>query len=97
MSEFSQKHIVTVDVILCLAENELAFRGTWETESRNGEGLFNSLFEFSIQKDKKLKKCVELIPQKAGHTKRDHFHHSIATTLDNQRGNYLIRLFYNFF
>lgn len=44
-----------VDVILFLSENELAFRGTWQPESKSEDGLFNKLFEFSMQKDEKLK------------------------------------------
>lgn len=60
-----------VDVIVLLAENELAFRGSWDAESHSEEGLFNSLFGFSIQKDEKLKKCVEIIPQNAKYTSPD--------------------------
>lgn len=60
-----------VEVIVFLTENELAFRGTWDADSHMEEGLFISLFEYSIRKDEKLKSCVEIIPQNAKYTSPD--------------------------
>lgn len=57
-----------VDIIIFLAANELALRGNWELASHKETGLFNSLFEFSLQKDERLRECVQSIPQNAKYT-----------------------------
>lgn len=51
-----------VDVILFLASNGLAFRGNWDIEAHDESGLFNQLFEFSMQKDPHLAECQKYMP-----------------------------------
>lgn len=43
-----------VEVILFLASNRLAMRGDWDEEEKEEGGLFNSLFEFAMNRDPEL-------------------------------------------
>lgn len=74
-----------VQTISFLAKNELAFRGTWDTETQHEEGLFNSFFEFMISKDDKLKSCAEMMPQNAKYTSPDVQNEIIATIASMMR------------
>lgn len=60
-----------LDVVIFLASNELAFRGNWDIDTKNEDGLFQSLFEFSLGKDEKLQKAMKLIPKNATYKSPD--------------------------
>lgn len=53
------------EVIQFLAVNELAFRGAYDIEEHHENGLFRSLFEYTLVKDSKLAECVKYIPANA--------------------------------
>lgn len=60
-----------LEVVFFLASNELAFRGNWDMDTKTEDGLFQSLFEFSLRKDEKLQKAMKLIPKNATYTSPD--------------------------
>lgn len=43
-----------IEVIMFLASNRLVLRGDWDVEEKEEGGLFNSLFEFAINRDPQL-------------------------------------------
>lgn len=51
-----------VDVIIFLASNRLALRGDWDNEENVEGGLFNSLFEFALNRNEKLIECQKHLP-----------------------------------
>lgn len=57
-----------IDIVIFLATNELAFRGNWQKNERRESGLFQSLFDYTLKKDEKLQKAVNLIPKNATYT-----------------------------
>lgn len=57
-----------VDVVIFLASNELAFRGNWDIAMKSEDGLFQSLFEYTLEKDEKLRQAVKIIPKNATYT-----------------------------
>lgn len=54
-----------IDVISLLASKELAFRGNWEADTGDEQGLFNTMFTFALQRDSKMKSCQEIMPLNA--------------------------------
>lgn len=52
-----------IEVILFLATNRLALRGDWDAKEKEEGGLFNSLFEYTMQKDKELVACQKYMPK----------------------------------
>lgn len=57
-----------LDVIIFLALNELAMRGNWDINAKAEDGLFQSLFDYTLKKDELLQKAVKLIPKNATYT-----------------------------
>lgn len=57
-----------VDIIILLSSRELAFRGNWDKEACNEDGLFNALFKFALERDEKLIKCHDIMPRNAVYT-----------------------------
>lgn len=57
-----------VEVILFLASHRLAFRGDWDAEENEEGGLFNSLFEFAMNRDPKLIEYQNSMPKNALYT-----------------------------
>lgn len=51
-----------VDIIIFLTSNRLALRGDWNDEDKEEYGLFNSLFEFALKRDKELADCQKYMP-----------------------------------
>lgn len=54
--------------MIFLASNELAFRGNWDIDVKAEDGLFQSLFDFSLKKDERLRKAAAIIPKNATYT-----------------------------
>lgn len=54
-----------LEIVVLLASKQLALRGNWDIEAKHENGLFQSLFEFSLAKDETLQKAVKLIPKNA--------------------------------
>lgn len=57
-----------LDIVTFLASNELAFRGNWDMDALRENGLFLSMFEYTMRKDDKLRKSTSIIPQNAKYT-----------------------------
>lgn len=57
-----------VETILFLVKNELPLRGDWDSEENKELGLFNSLFMYTMEKDKQLKHCQDAMPANALYT-----------------------------
>lgn len=57
-----------LDIVTFLASNELAFRGNWDMDALREDGLFQSMFEYTMRKDDKLRKSTSIIPQNAKYT-----------------------------
>lgn len=54
-----------VEAIFFLVSNELPFRGSWDSDENSESGLFNSLFDYTMQKDKYLQECQYAMPANA--------------------------------
>lgn len=54
-----------IGLIKLIAGNELCFRGSWDDEEHKESGLFTTLFEYSVEKDTKLKECLTCMPKNA--------------------------------
>lgn len=50
------------EIIQFLAVNELPMRGTYDIQEHEEQGLFKNLFEFTMNKDEKLKKYSKFAP-----------------------------------
>lgn len=70
-----------LDIVIFLASNELAFRGHWDIDSKAEDGLFQSLFDFSLRKDETLQKAVKIIPKNATHTSPEIQNEMIASAV----------------
>lgn len=57
-----------VETILFLVKNELPLRGDWDSEENKELGFFNSLFEYTMEKDKHLQQCQGTMPANALYT-----------------------------
>lgn len=57
-----------IDIIIFLASNELAFRGNWVKDEHVENGLFQSLFQFTLKKEKDLQRAIKIIPKNANYT-----------------------------
>lgn len=57
-----------IGTILFLVKNELPFRGDWNSDENKELGMFNSLFMYTIEKDKQLQHCQEAMPANALYT-----------------------------
>lgn len=51
-----------VDIIIFLASNRLALRGDWNDEKDEESGLFNNLFQFTMDRDTELAACQKYMP-----------------------------------
>lgn len=51
-----------VEIIIFLASNRLALRGDWNDDEKEESELFNSLFEFTINRDSELAACQKHMP-----------------------------------
>lgn len=51
-----------IDVICFLCKNELALRGSWDQIAESETGLFNSLFDFTLTRDAKLRESEKAMP-----------------------------------
>lgn len=51
-----------LEVISFLVGHRLALRGDWDDEEKEEGGLFNGLFEFSMEKDLRLLECQKAMP-----------------------------------
>lgn len=49
-----------IEVIIFLVENELAFRGNWDSDLSEEDGIFNSLFEFKLKDNAELRECQKM-------------------------------------
>lgn len=57
-----------IEVIVFLVQNELALRGSWDSDEYSETGLFTNLFEFSMRNDEKLAQCQAVMPRNALYT-----------------------------
>ena len=71
-----------VEVVQFIALNELAFRGTYDADVREEQGLFSKLFQFAMNKDSKLKEIHKSIPQNAKYSSPE-IQNEIIDTLAN--------------
>lgn len=55
-------------IIILLSSRELAFRGSWDKEASEEDGIFNALFKYTLEEDEKLKKCHKVMPRNALYT-----------------------------
>lgn len=55
----------TIDVIIFLIENELPFRGNWDDEDHNENGVFRHLFEFKLKDNEELRNSEKAMPRNA--------------------------------
>lgn len=53
---------VVIDVICFLCKNELALRGNWYEITESETGLLNSLFDFTLTRDAKLRESEKAMP-----------------------------------
>lgn len=60
-----------LDIVIFLSSNELAFRGNWDMDLKKEDGLFQSMFEYTLKKDIKLQQAVKIIPKNATYTSPD--------------------------
>lgn len=51
-----------IDTVVFLAGKRLAFRGDWDHDEHEEESLFNSLFEFAIERDPRLSDSQKAMP-----------------------------------
>lgn len=51
-----------IDVVNFLCKNELALRGDWDKLNQHETGLFNGLFDFTLNRDAKLRECEKAMP-----------------------------------
>lgn len=54
--------------VLFLAKNELPYRGTYYKDEKKESGLFNSLFEYRLEIDERLKECQTQMPDNGKYT-----------------------------
>lgn len=57
-----------IETIIFLAANQLSFRGNYDRENHEENGLFNNLFKFAIQRDIKLAEIHSHIPENSKYT-----------------------------
>lgn len=57
-----------LDIIRLLSTNELAFRGNWDMDTHQESGLFQAMFEYTMNKDDRLRQAASIIPQNAKYT-----------------------------
>lgn len=48
-----------------MRSGEVAFRGNWDKEYHQEDGIFRNLFEFRLKDDKYLRECQETMPRNA--------------------------------
>lgn len=70
-----------LDIIVFLSSNELAFRGNWDMVKKAEDGLFTSLFEYTMKKDDRLKAAVQIIPKNATYTSPEIQNELISATV----------------
>lgn len=51
-----------IETIVFLVARRLPFRGDWNEEDKEEEGLFNDLFELLIKKDSRINECQKAMP-----------------------------------
>ena len=70
-----------IDKIAFLATHQLAFKGkidTFESKEGRGNGLFFSLFNYTVKKDQHLRVIIKTIPQSVSYTSPDMQNQPIA-------------------
>lgn len=59
---------VIIRTIIFLAKNELPYRGNWDFDEKKETGLFNNLFQFTLERDEKLRDCQNAMPANSTYT-----------------------------
>lgn len=62
---------MVVQCIIFLAENEVSFRGRWDSESHVEDGIFRNFFEFQLKREEELRKCQSVMPKNATYLSPD--------------------------
>lgn len=54
-----------IECVIFLVENEIALRGSWDSEKHLEDGIFRNLFQFELDHNEELRKCQSVMPKNA--------------------------------